>query len=103
MFLEDKREMTEQVKREYQKYLDYMYEYEEENGSYPMHLSNGQWIPYSTSEYLDKTKIANEPIRNCPKNFNFEFNPLEFFNLIFNKSSPNPNKPKLNETKITEI
>jgi hypothetical protein len=21
-----------------------------------MHLSNGQWTPYSTSEYLDKTE-----------------------------------------------
>jgi len=62
MFLEDKREMTEQVKREYQKYLDYMYEYEEENGSYPMHLSNGQWIPYSTSEYLDKTKNGTKKL-----------------------------------------
>jgi hypothetical protein len=40
--------MSEQTKREYQEYLDYMYEYEEENGSYPMHLSNGQWTPYST-------------------------------------------------------
>ena len=56
MFWEDKREMTEQVRREYQEYLDYMYKYEEENGSYPMHLSNGQWTPYSESEYLDKTK-----------------------------------------------
>jgi hypothetical protein len=56
MFWEDKREMSEQTKREYQEYLDYMYEYEEENGSYPMHLSNGQWTPYSTSEYLDKTE-----------------------------------------------
>jgi hypothetical protein len=55
MFWEDKREMSEQTKREYQEYLDYMYEYEEEN-RYPMHLSNGQWTPYSTSEYLDKTE-----------------------------------------------
>jgi hypothetical protein len=29
MFWEDKREMSEQTKREYQEYLDYMYEYEE--------------------------------------------------------------------------
>ena len=56
MLWEDKREMSEQTKREYQEYLDYMYEYEEENGSYPMHLSNEQWTPYSTSEYLDKTE-----------------------------------------------
>jgi hypothetical protein len=60
MHWEDKREMTEQVKREYQEYLDYMYEYEEENGNYPMHLSNGQWTPYSTTEYLDKTKNGTE-------------------------------------------
>ena len=30
----------------------------------------------------------------------FEFKPLEFFNWIFNKSSANPNNPKLNETNI---
>jgi len=56
MFLEDDRKMSKQTQYEYQEYLDYMYEYEEKNGSYPMHLSNGQWTPYSTSEYLDKTK-----------------------------------------------
>ena len=55
MFLEQPK-MSEETQREYQEYLDYMYEYEEENGSYPMHLSNGQWTPYSTSEYLEETK-----------------------------------------------
>lgn len=48
--------MDEVTKREYQEYLDYMYKYEEENGYYPMHLSNTLWTPYSESEYLDKTK-----------------------------------------------
>lgn len=52
--------MSEQTQREYQEYLDYMYEYEEENGNYPMHLSNGQWTPYSTSEYLDKTENGSK-------------------------------------------
>ena len=40
------------------------------------------------------------PIINTPKNFNLEFNPLEFLYLILSKSSVNPNKPKANEMKI---
>lgn len=52
--------MDEVTKREYQEYLDYMYEYEEENGYYPTHLSNTLWTPYSESEYLDKTKNGKE-------------------------------------------
>jgi hypothetical protein len=36
-----------------------MYKYEEENGFYPMHLSNDQWTPYSKSEYLSKTNNGN--------------------------------------------
>ena len=40
-------------------------------------------------------------MKSCPANFNFEFNPLEFLSLIFNKSSTNPNTPRLKEIKIT--
>ena len=36
-----------------------------------------------------------------PKSFSFEFKPLEFFCLIFNRSSIKPKIPKLIETKIT--
>jgi hypothetical protein len=44
------------LKRKYEDYLDYMYKYEEENNHYPTHLSNGQWTPFSYTEWLEKTK-----------------------------------------------
>ena len=37
---------------------------------------------------------------NCPKNFSFEFKPLEFSSLILSKSSINPKTPKPKDTKI---
>jgi hypothetical protein len=32
-----------------------MYEFEEENGYYPPHLSNGSWTPFTYDEWLEKT------------------------------------------------
>jgi hypothetical protein len=55
-YLNHINENAQAIEREYQEYLDYMYAYEEEHDHYPMHLSNGQWTPYSKSEYLAKTK-----------------------------------------------
>lgn len=40
----------------YEEYLDFMQNYEEKNGYYPNHISNGQWTPYSFSEWQEKTK-----------------------------------------------
>lgn len=54
--------MNNTTRVEYQLYLDYMYEFEEEHGHYPMHLSNGQWTPYSENEYMEKTKDGVETL-----------------------------------------
>jgi hypothetical protein len=57
MFLEEEGgKMSEETRREYEEYLEYMHECDERTGYYPMELSNGQWTPYSEAEYLDKTK-----------------------------------------------
>lgn len=48
-------EMNKKAEIEYQRYLDYMHGFEAIYGYYPLELSNGQWTPYSMSEYLDKT------------------------------------------------
>ena len=57
------KEQDEQLlKRKYEDYLDYMYQYEEENGYYPTHLSDGQWTPFSYNEWLEKTKNGSVEI-----------------------------------------
>jgi hypothetical protein len=43
------------MEKKYDEYLDYMYEFEEENGYYPPHLSNGSWTPFTYDEWLEKT------------------------------------------------
>ena len=62
MFI-DTPEMDEQTKFEYQRYLDYMYEFEETHGRYPMELSNEQWTPYSENEFMEKTNNGNFTLR----------------------------------------
>ena len=37
-----------------------MYQYEEENGYYPTHLSDGHWTPFSFEEWKLKTKNGTE-------------------------------------------
>jgi hypothetical protein len=47
------------LQREYESYLEYMLEYEEENGYYPPHLSDGHWMPLSFDEWIIRVKKFN--------------------------------------------
>ena len=55
---------------------------------------------YWWSENWIKIYNAISAIINWPKNFNFEFKPLEFLRFIFNRSSIKPKTPRLKNTKI---
>ena len=48
------------LKRQYEDYLQYMYDYEEKNNYYPQHLSDGHWTPFSFEEWKLKTKNGTE-------------------------------------------
>ena len=46
----------EEQQKAHEEYLDFMYEYERVNNHYPAHISNGQWVPYSFTEWKQKTE-----------------------------------------------
>ena len=51
------------LKEKYQDYLDYMFEYEEEHGYYPMHISDGHWTYYSFEEWKEKSNNGEKELR----------------------------------------